>query len=110
MSSIKFTFITLLTCLTCLTRAQDIGDTKNQPLFSFSNQLQAQVEYYHADGIQNRALPFTYLIHGNPVLYIKGTPIPFSFLLSNFNNRFQQPFNQVGISPSYKWVKVHLGY
>ena len=36
--------------------------------------------------------------------------IPLSFVLSNFENKFYQPFNQFGISPKYKWATLHLGY
>lgn len=31
-------------------------------------------------------------------------------MLSNFENKFYQPFNQFGISPKYKWATLHLGY
>jgi hypothetical protein len=31
-------------------------------------------------------------------------------IVSNFESRFYQPFNQYGISPSYKWATVHAGY
>jgi hypothetical protein len=40
----------------------------------------------------------------------KGIVLPFSFVYSNQNKDFRQPFNQFGISPQYKWIKAHLGY
>ncbi len=36
--------------------------------------------------------------------------IPFSLVVSEQESRFSQPFNQYGVSPYYKWVKLHLGY
>jgi hypothetical protein len=36
--------------------------------------------------------------------------MPFSFMYSNQNFNYAQPFNRIGFSPEYKWVKVHLGY
>src|SRR5690606_27639904 len=35
---------------------------------------------------------------------------PFSFSLSNQNSSFQQPFNQYGLHPTYKWITAHLGW
>jgi hypothetical protein len=36
--------------------------------------------------------------------------MPFSFVLSERERDFRQPFNQFGISPRYKWATAHLGY
>ena len=38
--------------------------------------------------------------------------MPFSLTWYNHSKKgsFYQPFNQFGISPTYKWLKVHLGY
>lgn len=33
-----------------------------------------------------------------------------SFALSNQNRSFQQPFNQFGLHPTYKWATGHFGY
>ena len=77
---------------------------------SLHGNLNLQLEYYHANQIDPRKKSFSWLINGNPSLDLFGIQIPFSFLLSNFENKFYQPFNQYGISPYYKWVKLHLGY
>jgi hypothetical protein len=44
------------------------------------------------------------------VISLYGVDIPVSFLLSNYQRNFKQPFNKFGISPYYKNLKVHLGY
>lgn len=72
--------------------------------------LSLQLEYYHASQIAPRNKDFSWLLSGNPMVEVAGIQIPFSFLLSNFENRFYQPFNQFGISPFYKWARMHLGY
>src|SRR3546814_13424720 len=36
--------------------------------------------------------------------------MPFSFVVTQYTNSYTQPFSQFGISPSYKWAKLHLGY
>ena len=36
--------------------------------------------------------------------------LPLSFYLSTESSGFEQPFNQFGMSPEWKWVRVHAGY
>ena len=53
---------------------------------------------------------FTWFLTGNPTLEIYGITFPFSFTVSEQQRDFRQPFNQYGVSPYYKWIKVHAGY
>lgn len=104
-----------LVCLFCIAiadkaAAQDLGNLSGKKPVNLRGNLNLQLELYRASGIDPRKKDFSWLITGNPVLDIYGVQIPFSFLFSNFENRFYQPFNQFGISPYYKWIKLHLGY
>ncbi len=54
--------------------------------------------------------PFVWYIQGSPVVSLYGITLPFSFRISEQQRDFRQPFNQFGVSPSYKWAKLHLGY
>ena len=49
-------------------------------------------------------------LQGSPVVTVYGIVLPFSFRLSEQQRDFRQPFNQFGVSPYYKWAKLHLGY
>lgn len=105
----------IVLCLVCLQPAitavaQDLAGIGNRKPVSLRGNLNVQLEYYKASGIDPRKKDFSWLIAGSPVLEVYGVQIPFSFLFSNFENRFYQPFNQFGISPYYKWAKLHLGY
>lgn len=66
--------------------------------------------FYGVSGINNRRAPFSLIVSGSPYLEIYGQRIPVQFTVSNFRSEFHQPFNQFGISPQYKWAKLHLGY
>ncbi|MEO5681562.1 MAG: hypothetical protein ABIQ88_02915 [Chitinophagaceae bacterium] len=66
--------------------------------------------FYNASGIPNRYLPFNYVISGTPVLSLYGFQIPVSFVIGKQQSNFTQPFNQFGLSPSYKWLTLHAGY
>jgi hypothetical protein len=76
----------------------------------FSGSFDATTIFYGADGIPNRYLPFNYVITGSPTLSLYGIQIPFSFIIGKQQSSFTQPFNQFGLSPSYKWITLHAGY
>lgn len=90
--------------------AQDLGRTEGVPPVQFNAGIQLQAGFYHVRGIDPRHTPFTWSISGTPTATIKGVELPFTVIISDQHRSFQQPFNQFGISPKYKWVKVHLGY
>ncbi|MBK8930041.1 MAG: hypothetical protein IPM72_10305 [Chitinophagaceae bacterium] len=91
-------------------QAQDVESMNIKNPFQFHGNVNLQLDYYKAKGISARQKEFSWLINGNPVLTVLGVDIPLSFVLSNFENKFYQPFNQFGISPKYKWATLHLGY
>ncbi len=90
--------------------AQNIEQLNFKKPVRFSGSLHLQLESYSANNLENRRKPFSWMISGSPTLTILDIPVPVSFLLSNFENRYYQPFNQYGISPKYKWITVHAGY
>lgn len=90
--------------------SQEIENINLKKPVEFHGNLNLQLEYYHANGILPRKKDFSWLTSGNPIVTLFGVDLPLSFVLSNFENRFYQPFNQFGLSPHYKWVTLHLGY
>jgi hypothetical protein len=108
----KSLFPSLLVLLlsTFNTLAQDISNIKSQKPFQVKGNLDIRTIGYSANGIQARRNPFSYIISGSPVLSIYGFQVPISFSFSEQDRRFQQPFNQFGLSPTYKWITLHGGY
>ncbi len=53
---------------------------------------------------------FGWAINGNLNLSLYGISIPLSVSIRNDNRSFSHPFNNIGISPTYKWIKVHAGH
>lgn len=105
--------------------AQDVeklaSDAKNllkQDPLLISGGLNASMVFYDAKGMQMNRDPFYWSLNGNMNLSLYGKiSCPLSFTLtqqdkqfSNGLDRFNQPFNQFGISPHYKWLTVHAGY
>src|SRR5690606_872052 len=66
--------------------------------------------FYYADGINNRLRPYYYVLTGNVNVNMYGFSLPFTFTWSNQNFAYRQPFNIVGVSPTYKKFTFHAGY
>ncbi len=77
---------------------------------SVHGNLSATAIAYGHSGIEARKAPFSYILSGNLNVNLKGFVMPFSFVYSDRNKDFRQPFNQFGLSPKYKWITLHLGY
>lgn len=90
--------------------AQDIGSLGQVQPVQFNAGLQVQAGFYHVSGIDPRRSPFAWTVSGTPTLTLYGVQLPFMVMLGDQQRSFQQPFNQFGVSPSYKWAKLHLGY
>ena len=104
-------FLIVGTVLTIsIASAQDVSNINLKKPVQFHGNMNVQLQYYNSSGISPREKEFSWLINGNPILTVLGVQVPFSFVLSNFENKFYQPFNQFGISPYYKWIKLHIGY
>ncbi|MBW7890627.1 MAG: hypothetical protein H3C48_06320 [Chitinophagaceae bacterium] len=90
--------------------AQDMGSITKQKPFKINGSLSVGAGFYSASGIPNRREPFRWSLMGSPVVSIYGITFPFSFVVSDQERNFSQPFNQYGVSPYYKWITLHAGY
>ena len=105
-------FYILLLCFSFLELSgQDIANLVKSKPFTFSGSL-----YIGGNGYTNfgnsplRQSPYSYSIVGSPVFTIYGISLPFTFAFSDQQFSYSQPFNIYGVSPSYKWAQLHLGY
>ncbi|SFH16490.1 hypothetical protein [Pedobacter insulae] len=91
-------------------RAQDIEQVVKAKPFAINGTLGLGIGTYNSSGIPARQRAFSYLLSGAPTLSIYGVSFPFSVVVSDQQRGFTQPFNQYGISPTYKWITVHAGW
>lgn len=105
-----FLLILIFGCFIQKMTAQDLENMGNQDPIKVSGTIGAGMTFYNSDGRAANREPFSYVIHGNPTFSIYGIDIPFSFIYSEQQRDFRQPFNQFGLSPKYKWITLHLGY
>ena len=70
-----------------------------------------QIAYWSSGLGEGRRDPYNFFLNGNLNIDLYGWSVPFSFTYSNQRNvAFSQPFNQYGLTPTYKWITGHLGY
>jgi hypothetical protein len=90
--------------------AQDLETIADEKPISLNGAISATLTSYNASGMEDRHTPFTWLIEGSPTLALFGIQIPFTFIVSEQQREFRQPFNQFGLTPTYKRFTGHLGY
>lgn len=90
--------------------AQNLENIGKGDVIGVSGGINANNVFYNASGMEGRRDPFNYFLSGNLNFSIYDWSIPLSFSYSDQNSTFQQPFNQYGLSPTYKWLTLHAGY
>jgi len=90
--------------------AQDLNNLGDQKPVSLDGSISLSGTKYSIAGAPARRPPTSWTIVGSPTLTLYGVSLPFTFILSDQESDFRQPFDQFGVSPSYKSVTLHLGY
>ena len=105
----RFCVLVGISC-SVMVQAQDIQQLVKQKPIVISGSLGLGIGTYSSSGIPARQRAFSYLFNGAPSLSLYGVAFPFSVVVSDQQRGFTQPFNQYGISPTYKWVTIHAGW
>jgi hypothetical protein len=109
--TLKILFALCCTLFFLDARSQDLANIAKQKPFDYSGSLAVKMGAYTRIGNGSpRNDPFNWTIVGSPTIIIYGISFPFSFLISSQNQSYTQPFNQYGMSPTYKWITFHAGY
>jgi hypothetical protein len=111
-SSMKQFLLFLLVISTFTTAYAGVEDSSNvakKKWLSLSAGLTLSAQFYKNWGGDPRQQPFMYSVSGAPALDIKGVTMPFSVIYSNQVFSYQQPFNQFGLAPRFKYGTVYLG-
>ena len=99
-----------LLCICVLASPQDISTIKQANPIAVKGSLSLRSVLFNSSRPNPYRKPFSWYINGNPVLILYGNPVPLTITIGEQQRSFRQPFNRIGLSPYYKWVKVHLGY
>jgi hypothetical protein len=102
---------TLIFCLlAAYAQAQQLDQVGKKDGIKVNGGIGMSNNFYYADGINNRLRPYYYVLTGNVNVNMYGFSLPFTFTWSNQNFAYRQPFNIVGVSPTYKKFTFHAGY
>lgn len=93
-----------------LVRAQDLGALGGQKPFSLHGSITAGFDAYHSNEAYPTRDPFAWNLAGSLTPSFYGFSLPFSFVITQYSKSYASPFTMFGISPAYKWVRLHLGY
>ena len=89
---------------------QDFSNMKDKRPVSFHGSLGGGASFYNSNETYQTRDPFAWNLYGNFVPTFYGFSLPFSFVITQYSKSYTSPFTQFGISPSYKWIRLHLGY
>ncbi|MBK8498309.1 MAG: hypothetical protein IPL52_05715 [Flavobacteriales bacterium] len=90
--------------------AQDLQQVGKKGGVNLTGGLSAFGAMYTTDLDDPRLSPYSWGLSGRLNLSIYELQLPFSFVFSEKERDFRQPFNQFGISPRYKWATAHIGH
>ena len=90
-------------------RSQDLENISKEKLWTWSGSVGANANFYTVAGIPRRSNPFFWNTHAQFTGKVMGFDLPFSFSYGHNNIAFTRPFLQAGMSPSYKWIRLHIG-
>jgi len=103
-------FVLLLSMVCNAILAQDIGQIAEQKPIVINGTVGLGLGTYNVNGIPARQRAFSYIFNGAPTISLYGVSFPFSLVVSDQQRSYTQPFNQYGISPTYKWATFHAGW
>lgn len=90
--------------------SQDLASLGKQKPLDVSGSLSLRLNTFNTNASNSTRDPFYWTISGNPTLSVYGITLPFSFVFSDKQKDFRQPFNMFGVSPYYKKIRLHAGY
>lgn len=112
-SSIKKIILRLQFLITCLIIfASTLFSQERKGVIKFGGSANISDNFYSANGIDPRQPDnmLTGIFRANITLFDQ-IQLPFELYLSTQQTRFQQPFNQFGVSPRISnWLTLHGGY
>lgn len=106
----RFVLVMLPLIITEYSVAQDLGNLRHTKALGLTGGLSLRLNSYSTSQANPTRTPFFWTVTGTPTASIYGVTLPFYFSFSQKNQDFRQPFNQFGVSPYYKWLRIHLGY
>lgn len=91
-------------------RSQDLGGISKARPVHIAGSLSPGINTYATNDSIKAMNPVQWSVSGSPVLSIYGLNLPFNIFISSQTRSLHTPFTRFGVSPYYKWAKLHLGW
>jgi len=89
----------------------DIEKLPKAKSLGWSGSVGANTNFYNTTSAEKRSNPLSWNLNGNVNFNVYETfDLPFSFTVGKYQSTFTKPYLQFGITPTYKWAKLHLGH
>lgn len=95
----------------CFFLSQAQNNTPKKKAFTLTGNINSSAEFYSSnegDSVQTRP-GYAWNIYGSFMPKINKISLPFSFVITDYKQSGKSPYIQAGISPTYKWMKLHFG-
>src|SRR5699024_4427885 len=107
----KITYLVVLFLVgSYVAQAQELSTIGENDPFTIHGSIGGGTNFYSSNVDILTRDPFSWNLHGSLTPSIYGFAIPLSFSITQFSKSYTTPFSQFGLSPTYKWAKLHLGY
>lgn len=107
---IRFVLLGIVILISRFATGQNLNQVGEGSAVDLSGSLSFRTGYYNTSLSYNRQEPNAYSLSGSAVLSLYDWRIPFTISYANEQFNSNNPFQHFGISPQYKWIKMHLGY
>lgn len=89
---------------------QDIGQISNQKPLVLSGSAGLSLTEATSSNDNPISEPFAWSFNAEMNINFYGIITPLNVLINQKEHLLSHPFNQFGLSPYYKWIKIHAGY
>ena len=100
----------MLTFFSLSILAQDLEKLGKKDMVTVNGGININTIYLNTNNLASTRAPFSWFASGNLSIGLLGWRLPFSYQVSNQSRSYSQPFNQYGVTPTYKWVKLYAGW
>jgi hypothetical protein len=102
----------LLVLCSFASTAQDLSHLGQQKPFTITGNVGGGYNFFTSNQTAYASVqpPYSWNLYGNFTASVYSVSLPFSFVINQYGNSYTSPFSQFGLSPTYKWIKLDLGY
>lgn len=90
--------------------AQNLEKIGKKDMVKVNGGLNFNSIFLNTNNPNSSRAPFSWYLNGNITLSVLDWALPFSYSYSNQQSTYTQPFNQYGVTPTYKWIKAYAGW